>query len=53
MKVVIVNKTPFSSTTFENVTSISYDSTTDNITLTLSNATTHTFVFSEVKVMII
>lgn len=53
MKVVIVNKTPFSSTTFENVTSISYNSVNDNITLTLSNATTYTFVFSEVKVMII
>ena len=53
MKVVIVNKTPFSSTTFENVTSISYDSVNGNITLLLSNATTHTFVFSEVKVMII
>ena len=34
MKVVIVNKTPFSSTTFENVTSIAHDSTTGNITLT-------------------
>lgn len=53
MKVVVVNKKPFSSTTFENVVSVAYNSATGNVTLTLTDNTTHTFAFSEVKIMIV
>lgn len=49
MKVVVVNKVPFSSQTFDNVVSITYS----NGNVVINNGTNHTFRFDDVKIMIV
>ena len=51
MKVVIVEKIPFATKTFNNVTSISYNSSTDVITI--NNGTEYQFHLSDIKIMIV
>lgn len=49
MKVVVVNKVPFSSQTFDNVVSITYS----NGNVVINNGSDHTFRFDSVKIMIV
>lgn len=51
MKIVIVEKNLFKTTTYSNVTSISYNSDTDVITI--NNGTTYQFHLSDIKIMIV
>lgn len=49
MKVVVVNKTPFNTVTYDNVTNISYS----DGTVIIYNGNNHTYNINNVKIMIV